>query len=93
MKKRYAASLGIAGALLLLCAVDVVRSKANGILDGISFSGAYADRRTSAFASINPLRNFRKNLSNLFYFGKTGAFTYITASIPHPSFGRAGKPT
>ena len=44
MKKRYAASLGIAGALLLLCAVDVVRSKANGILDGISFSGAYADR-------------------------------------------------
>ena len=43
MKKRHAAALGITGALLLFCAVDVVRSKANGILDGISFSGAYAD--------------------------------------------------
>ena len=44
MKKRHAAALGITGALLLFCVVDVVRSKANGILDGISFSGAYADR-------------------------------------------------
>ena len=44
MKKRHAAALGIAGLLLLFCLVDVVRSKANGILDGISFSGAYADR-------------------------------------------------
>ena len=102
MKKRHAAALGITGALLLFCVVDVVRSKANGILDGISFSGAYADRNgkllrvyltpDERFRIYKPVTEFPKEFLEALLLREDRRF-YVHHGINPASLIRAGWET